>query len=111
MSYPFLVDLIYRIVRLLVVGAVFVFSFYYGYLAIESLAGHETSAALGLDLKVSLKRALTCVAFGLVGVSGLVYGVVQHTLSRSKVGRLASRNKRLERQIDPGRQSSEGAGR
>ena len=111
MSYPFLVDLLYRIIRLLVVGAVAVFFFRYGYLSIESLSGHETSAALGLDLKVSLKRTMICLAFGMVGVSGLVYGVVQHTLRRSKVGRLARRNKALERRIDPGRQSSEGAGR
>lgn len=74
MSYPFLVDLLYRIIRLLVVGAVAVFFFRYGYLSIESLSGHETSAALGLDLKVSLKRTMICLAFGMVGVSGLVYG-------------------------------------
>lgn len=111
MRYPILVDLVYRIIRLVVTGAVAALIFRYGYLSVESLAGHETSAALGLDLKVSLKRTMICVAFGMVGVSGLVYGMVQHTLRRNKVGRLARRNKALEHQIDPGRQSSEGAGR
>ena len=83
----------------------------YGYLSIESLAGHETDATLGLDLSVSLKRMLSCMVFGWVGVAGFLYGGVQHMLRRSKVKRLSDRNKELEHRIDPGRQSSEDAGR
>ena len=73
MNYPYLIELTYRVVRLGATVALVAIVARYGYFSIESLAGHETRAALGLDLAVSLKRMASCVMLGAIGATGLIY--------------------------------------
>jgi hypothetical protein len=78
---------------------------YYCYLSVLALAGQHTAADIGIKLLADV-RISEAVAW-LFGGSGVAYGWRQRKLRRDTVERIQNRVERFEKQIDPGRSSSE----
>lgn len=76
----------------------------YAYLTVESLAGQNTLADIGInflsDIKVSVGLAWGACA------GGIIYGERQRKLRKNTVERLQGRIRDLETEIDPDRSTS-----
>ncbi len=75
--------------------------FYFAYLMIDSLAGQETQANIGISMFFDW-RSLGI----LLGAGGIAYGWRERRLRQSTVQRLQPRIQELERLLDPGRTTS-----
>lgn len=85
------------------------FMAYCGTNAITSLAGQETIAQLSLAITTKLNaNQQFAYIFGLLGGGGgITYGLMQRKLKGDIIKRFEQRKEYLERQLDPGRKSSE----
>jgi len=82
-----------------------VFIVYFGYLTVAVLAGKHTEASIGIKVlgNIRISEALAW----LLALGSATYGGAQRKLRRDVVERLHSRNKELERALDPRRSSSQ----
>ncbi len=76
----------------------------YGYLSIESLAGQNTLADIGINFLSNIKVSVALA--GVAGAGGLIYGERQRKLRKSTTERLQGRIRDLETEIDPDRSTS-----
>ena len=77
----------------------------YGYLSIESLAGQNTLADIGINFLSNIKVSVALA--GAAGAGGLIYGERQRKLRKNTVERLQGRIRELETKIDPNRSTSD----
>lgn len=100
------IDAKYRTIRTLIRCASMVLIAYFVYLAIKSLAGHDTSLSLLMSLLFdAIVDVKIVVAFTMAGACA-VWAVAERALRHRKVDNLHGRIRELETQIDPGRTSS-----
>lgn len=101
------IDSITRIVLMSIKCVTIAVCVYFAYLAIETLAGKVTDAQFSLFLSfVTEKRSGQTVLVALLfGISGVLFGFLQHRLRRRTIQDFASYRVQVER-IDPLRTSS-----
>jgi len=77
-------------------------------LALEALAGKSTLANFGVFLIADLKanKVFSHIIMGIVGVSGVGYGLRERAQKRKQIKRLGNRVVDLEKRLDPNRTSS-----
>ena len=75
-------------------------------LSIQSLAGSETNATINVVFDILRNKSVATFVPWAIGIGGVLYGLIERIFRIRKVARLTNRNKFLELQIDPGRQTS-----
>jgi hypothetical protein len=92
------------IIQLSVKGIIILGCFFFIYKSISSLAGLDTNANIVLQVLTDLKANQW---FGyVVGGGGLVYGIRERRLRQRNIKRMAERTDKLEKAIDPQKNSS-----
>ena len=80
--------------------------FWFMFRAVESLSGSDTSATISVVFDVLKNLSVARFVGAAVGVTGVVYGLLERRIRVARVSRLADRVKVLERELDADRQSS-----
>ena len=91
------------LVNLIRWGAV-VLIFRYGYLTVNTLAGHVTLASIGISFlgNLTVSQSLAYI----FGAGGVIYGLGERQLRKRAIKRLGPKREALEASIDPKRTSS-----
>jgi Flp pilus assembly protein protease CpaA len=102
----FATDQFYRTVRTLIRCTTVIVIFYFGFRALEVLAGQDTKLSVALSLVFTALADIKFAAAITLAGGTTAWAVMERSLRLRKVDNMQGRVKELEQMIDPSRSSS-----